>query len=601
MDRPGDKGLGSPVAGIRRLIDRGEYLEALDLGASLLDDPSIDPQGIRALQALCLSRLGDLDQAVGLLDTESGGEAGGDFEVHALLGSLFKRMALDRSGLPKARKKALLEKSLRSYMRGRELGGGYWCATNASTLALMLGRKALSSSLADEVIAGCWEEYCHSTTASPFWIPASLAEASLVKGDFQAAMRWYTAARSHAGDSLGSMKSIRGNASIILDALGADQEKSLRVMECIPRPKMVVFCGAWTTGPGSGQVKPGERARAALMKALAGLAADIGISSAIDMTDIIFMECLQSMGRMTIAVLPSPLDHSREKFAESCGASQAARFDSVIDGSVRVESSSSSRLESDPPAVSELCTDCLFALASELRDTYDAELTAVTAWEGRPGIGEGDPAYAISDLARLGLEQDRVTVRMLPAQTARPHRPGSETQRFDYARMGIFEPMLKPIVILRAAGSPGSEESAASRLDAIAGSLRSICDTEKIGVLYGGIGRGTISLILRSLDDLVRLVASRRRSMPGPEVASMVFHLGFVFRLETALPFSRGFSCAEVEEALDLAGSLSTPADLCTMQARAMLSLHTDLECGYSFRGRLETRSGSHLTLYGIS
>jgi hypothetical protein len=590
---------------MRKLIDRGEYLKAFDLGVRLLGESGHDRMEVIKLHSLCLSKLGMHSEAIARLEDLSSHLMKEDKELAGLLGSFYKKRWLElRWSDPKASGKAL-RSALSSYMRSRELGGDFWCAINAAALARILGETDLSSRLAEEVVSECWTEYNRHGTACLFWVPASLGEAYLIQGEYGSAISWYQAARSHVCGNLGWIGSTRSNAALILDVLKPGEALTGQVMDAIPRLRVALFAGHRLDEPERKHPRfpsdISDRVKQKLRKFLAQMRLDIGIASAADGSDILFHECLQGMGKRTHVVLPSPAAHFRARIAEAAGEAWMARFDAVLEKAGSIEIASASSFENDTADIYALCADFMMGIALDMAHTFDAELVPLVIWDGKNEGRTGGTAYTVSRLRDLGYSPERLPILESAPCSGNSHREASAADGFSYRDMGIYEPRIRPIVVLTTGMSGGSEEKNASHLGRLADSVMAICSANTVEVVHSGFLPGEIYLVLESLEGLIRFLSSCREELDRNDYEAMVLHAGLVIRTESSLTGIRDHYCREIEEAMALAMSLRMPTDVCTMQVKALITTHTDASLSFSYRGRFETRDGNSLQVYSMS
>lgn len=590
---------------IRKLIDKGEYLKAFDMGNRLLTETGNDRMEVTKLHALCLSRLGMNLEATSILEDVQRQMINDDPEIHALLGSFYKKRWLKLRESDQKAADAALRSSFSNYMRSRELGGDYWCAINAATLARILDDKELSTRLAEEVVDECWTEYNRRGTSSLFWVPASLGEAYLVQEEYGSAISWYKAARSHVSGNLGWIRSTRNNASLILDVLQPPVEMVDRIMDAIPRLRVALFAGHRLDRPGRKHPRfpedISERIKLKLRKLLAPMRLDIGIASAADGSDLLFHECLQGMGKRTYVVLPSPVEHFRTRISEAAGEDWLSRFDSVIERADRIETSSASSFESDAEDIYTLCADFMIGTALDICHSFDAELVPLVLWDGKTEGRSGGTAYTVSRLTELGYVPEQVPILDHQQASANDSRNGRDDTGSMYHAMGIYEPRIRPIVVLTTGMSGHSEEMNASHLGRLADSVMEISEKAEVDVLHSGFLPGELYLVFDSLDGLMRFLTSCRTDLDRSWYQALVIHAGLVIRTESSLTGVRDHYCREIEEAMALAMSLRIPAEVCTMQIKALLTTRIDPDLSFSYRGRFETRDGNSLQVYSMS
>jgi tetratricopeptide (TPR) repeat protein len=589
---------------VSKLIDRGEYLKAYDLGVRLLGESGHDRMEAVKLHSLCLSKLGMHAEAIARLEDLKSHLLNEDKDLCGLLGSFYKKRWLElRKSDPKAAEKAL-RSSLSSYMRSRELGGDFWCAINAAALARIVGETDLSSHLSEDVVSECWTEYNRHGTSCVFWVPASLGEAYLIQGEYGSAISWYQAARSHVCGNLGWIGSTRSNAALILDVLKPGEAVRGQVMEAIPRLRVALFAGHRLDEPDRKQPRfpsdISERVKLKLRKFLAQMRLDIGIASAADGSDILFHECLQGMGKRTHVVLPSPAAHFRARIAETAGDAWMARFDAVLERAGSIETASASCFENNTADVYALCADFMMGIALDMAQTFDAELVPLVIWDGKNEGRSGGTAYTVSRLRDLGYSPERLPILESAPASMTSHREASEADGFSYRDMGIYEPRIRPIVVLTTGMSGGSEEKNASQLGRLADSVMAISSRSSVEVLHSGFLPGEIYLVLESLDGLMRFMTACGDDLDRDDYQAMVVHAGLVIRTESSLTGIRDHYCREIEEAMALAMSLRMPTDVCTMQIKALIATHLKADLVFSYRGRFETRDGNSLQVYAF-
>ncbi|OPL17794.1 MAG: hypothetical protein AVO35_07910 [Candidatus Aegiribacteria sp. MLS_C] len=385
------------ISNIKELISRGEYLRAYELGERAMGGSERNyPAGI-GLHALCMSRLGMTDEAIDLLEGTEGIHPEEDARLSALLGSFYKRRWLEARGSDPEEAHRSLSASFKSYMRSRGLGCDYWCTINAASLAIFLGMRDLSLELAEEVISECWEKYNRHGTTSEYWIPASMGEAYLIRGDYGTAARWYESAGSHLCGKLGQIKSARINALALIESLDIPEEEAARVLDSIRTPRIIVFAGHRVDRPGRPGVRfpdsISSRVKNRLRKTLLGLRPDIGIASAADGADLLFHECLLEIGRSTHVILPAPVRHFRRSLAESEASAWLPRFDRVLEQAHRVETSSGSRFRNESGEAYRMAADYMLEYAAELSESFGGELTGMVIWDERSTDRPGGTGY----------------------------------------------------------------------------------------------------------------------------------------------------------------------------------------------------------------
>jgi hypothetical protein len=559
---------------LRELIGNGEYLKAFELGDRYMNSVSNPDIDIVKLHSLCLSRLEMLSQAIDLLEQSAVPECE-DHEIPALLGSYYKKSWLrDRNLDPESAEKAL-SRSFEYYLRSRELGCDYWCTVNAATLALFRGDSKLARELADEVISECWDMYNKHGTSSEYWVLTSLGESYLIKEDYKTAARWYTSSRSHLKGRLGNIRSARSNAEMLLQAISPSAEQEDLVLSAIRRPKIVAFAGHRVDRTGTGRTRFPEtissRVKRRLKKFLLELKPDIGIASAADGSDILFHECMQEMNRRTHLILPEPADHFRKRLHASNKEKWIQRFDKVLSNAETVEISSHSRFESEAVGAYKIAADYLLEYSLEKARSLDAELVPLVVWDERSSIEPGGTGYIVSSFRHLGFEPGRIPIDDLVGNSANQVGETGKPEEYSYESMGIYEPAVRSLIVLRPARDDIPEESMAAltgRLVRIAGE---ICTTRSIRLLSSSLVAPAICLLLESAGDAWHLCRDLRAGEESIGEYSAVLHSALAVMLDGSLTGKREYYFGELSEVMELSKTLRTSDDVLTMQFRSLL------------------------------
>ncbi|MCK4806437.1 MAG: hypothetical protein KAT09_02260, partial [Candidatus Aegiribacteria sp.] len=535
---------------LKKLISQGEYLKAFELGDEYLRNTEKPDPEIVKQHSLCMSKLGMIEEAIEMLKSLKKISEAPDPELLALLGSFYKRKWLELINSDPANAESALDSSFINYMDGRESGGDFWCTVNASSLALILGRRELSVELADEVIAECWDIYNKHGTTSEFWVPASMGEAYLIKGDFDSATRWYKGARSHVGSSIGQIKTTRTNAKVLLNLLEADDISADEILGCIRKPRIAIFAGHRIDRPG--RISPrfpehiSSRIKTLLKKKLIEMKLDIGIASAADGADILFHECLQETGKRTHIILPSPIEHFRTKIFESENENWCERFDRIVQQADRVEISSTSEFISDAVGMYHLSADYMLEYSLDITEAFDGELIPVVIWDQHPAKQPGGTGYIVSRLKKLGYDPVRIPITDLGRTRADRHSGSSPVNEYPYSKLGIYEPVVRPIVVICTGGAGSIEEERASIMNRFLEKVSSICKEESLRMLSAGSITESIYLIMDSVNDARNLIRSIHNCNPPLPEHSLVLHAGLVTMLNSSLSGRRDYYCREI-------------------------------------------------------
>lgn len=585
---------------LKGLISRGEYLRAFDLGDRYISTNDEIQRDILKLHTLCMSKLGMTDRAISLLESSIENEDTIDPESRALLGSFYKRRWLASN----TDSRSDLESAFANYMECRSMGGGYWCTINAAALALYLDKKDLSEELADEVISECWEEYNKHGTNSEYWIPASMGEAYLIKGEYGSAARWYKSSRSHLGRNIGQIRTTRLNSEMIMAILDPPAKETERIRSSIKKPRIAIFAGHRIDDRERSQPRFPDhisgKVKKRLKKELIRMKLDIGIASAADGSDIIFHECLQETGKITHIILPAPVDHFRKNLLELRGRRWAERFDRAVRGSARIETTSNARFSRHNPALYKLASDYMLEYAMDLCKAFDADPLPIVVWDRNPSSHPGGTGYMVNRFRSIGITPKRIPIDDLVDRKGETISKRVKKDVFPYKEKGIFEPDLKPLIAISILNDSMTEEDIASALSRLAQTVSGIIDEMSIRMVTAGTAARGLFLLMDNAEstlDFCRELQERSQDLPA---FTTVLHCGIATMLETSITGRRDYYCREVKEALETVCSLKESFVISTMQFRSACAFDLDADTTFHYFGRFRTEEGNLLKLFKL-
>ena len=401
------------------LLKAGSPLVAYDvLAEGLRQFP--DDVRMRQLLALALSRSGSSRLANPILQ-QLVREGHRDEETTGMLARTYKD--LWAASTDPNQRQAHLALAFRHYADAFDATRGYWSGINAATMALLLGNRDQSRTLARTVREQCLKLYeSAGTSGGAYWVAATLGESALLLESWNEAEDWYGKASLLGRGKLGDIVSTRRNARLILSHLQAD---STRVDRCFNVPPVVVFAGHLIDRPGrSPQRFPGwmePAARDAIRQRLERLAPAIGYASPACGGDILFLEALLDASAEAHVVLP----YGRERFrADSVDLGSAVepeywngwndRFDRVLEKATEVVTASEQPLGTGAASF-EYGFRWLDGAAAVKADELETELVALALWDGSRGDGPGGTAASIEHWRRLGRRIEIVDLPPTPA------------------------------------------------------------------------------------------------------------------------------------------------------------------------------------------
>lgn len=586
------------VSLVRRLVDRGEYLQAYDSLARL--EKGMDPIGIQLekLHSTVLSRLGMPEEAVALTEKLREATTGKDWELEALTGSYHKKLWLARR--ERDGKAALhhLERSHRCYSRARRLGGDYWCAINGATLARILGDDSAAVEQAGVVLEECWQAYRRNLTSSSFWIPATMGEACLVMEDYDSSVKWYKAARSHVGGNLGWLRSARMNAALLLETTKPDPGTAVRVRDALPRMRIALFAGHRLDRKGRVCTRfpesISERVRLKLLRELGRLNPDIGIASAADGADILFHESMRDMGKRTSVILPYREESFRKTLQNTVGEHWVKRFDGVLERADRVESACTGRFESCREFVHGFCSDYMLVTALDTAAVNDAELIPIVLWDGRNEKKPGGTADTVGKLRRLGLAPKWIRLPEMGEGVG----CSTGAKRDEDETVFPSPPAVKPIVVVFDHSQSRCEEESINRIDRLVQRVRELYDPGGYPFLKSAVFPEGFSLVFGDHEEAWAFASGFMRNRDESDSFSMVLHAGVLVNLKNSISGTRDCHCRAVDEALAVCRTLRSPTTLCTMQARALSGPGAAGEERFLYQGVFRLNDGVSLQLF---
>ncbi|WP_170608942.1 adenylate/guanylate cyclase domain-containing protein [Ruegeria arenilitoris] len=313
-------------------IDRGLLALAYDI---LLAGINSFPEDIELtyLAALALARSGSLDAASSRLDQVLHSPAADRKQSIEML-SLAGRIAKDRwaKSANVEESRAAGEESICHYLQAFDLSGNFFPGINAATMLFAIGDRKRSRELAKRI-----EGTCQAIANPDYWCVATLGETFLLREDYDAAKKLYAKAAQMAKGKFGDLASMRRQLRLIERCVGLPDN----FIDVVSIPAVAAFlpvtgASVGNNGPaaGSEEFETLEGRPSAVM-----LDRDIGFAycSVSSISEILFLEAMQSRGAETNVVLP----FSRDEVADACigvfGENWIARFHSVVDGADSVE------------------------------------------------------------------------------------------------------------------------------------------------------------------------------------------------------------------------------------------------------------------------
>jgi hypothetical protein len=288
---------------VRALQAEGQYLAAHDRAAAALADGA-DDDGLRHGAVLALAQSGATGSALRLF-RRLGLESGTAPEIAALGARLLKDQALaGQAGAARAAETA--------YGTLHRRSGESWHGVNAAAMALLAG--AADRARARIAALGPLPD------PGDYWGAATLAEASLLRGDARGCASWLATAEARAGGDLNVRRTTRRQLRWIAGLLGVPPD----IVDILAIPATAHFCGAIPRGPDRADPVAEDVLRARLAPALEGVR--FGFGSLAAGADIVVAEALLDQGADLVVVLPCPPDAFAAVSVRPAGEGWVARF-----------------------------------------------------------------------------------------------------------------------------------------------------------------------------------------------------------------------------------------------------------------------------------
>jgi class 3 adenylate cyclase len=395
---------GTAYASLTKAATRfGENLLALEialegrqaLSIAPIDDLALIEQRLDELKyekAITLSRLGSIGEARETL-LALHRKRPDNAAILSATGRTFKDLGL--AAAEPINRRSNLEKAHSYYLHAFELGGGYYPAINAATIALWLEDRKTACVLAEKV-----KDLCQSVLQKDpddYWAAATIAEAELIlsiKGDAvsPSALRYYkrAAAIAHQLRHWGDLSSTRRQAKLTCEILNWDFSS---LQETFASPNVIIFSGHMIDTP--------DRARPRFPPNLVSAVADeirdrlrrnnaqIGVCSAACGSDLLFIEAMLERGAEIHVVLP----WRREEFLRTSVAISGdpywqKKFVQLLDRATSVTYLSQQSAPSGNLGY-VYCNDCMNGMALYRAETIGSKVAPMAVWDGKKGDGLG--------------------------------------------------------------------------------------------------------------------------------------------------------------------------------------------------------------------
>ena len=392
---------------VRAHIEAGDLILAYDLLSPAIADGVADPQ-LRYLYVLALARMGATESAMaqyqqlGVGDIET-------TDTQALGARLLKDQAF--ASQPDQRPE-LLSKAADAYMRIHENSGDAYPAVNASSLYFLADETERAAKIARDVTGS-------TTSQAPasYYDHATLAEAHVVLGDFEAARRALIHATDCPDASIAARAGTGRQLLRILDHCGVEAPVKDALLDCLKTGTSLHFCGRMFAEDAEIEEELGNRIEAFL--AANEVAAAFG--SLACGADILIAERLMDRGIPVYIVLASPEKSFLQTSVAIGGDGWAARFNACVEKARDVVSIGDPFYANDPIAFA-LASNVAMGMAVSFAGQNGCDLHQLAITEGEETVGA---AGTNADMKRW-MESGRPTTTLAAKGIRRP-KPADNT------------------------------------------------------------------------------------------------------------------------------------------------------------------------------
>lgn len=398
------------------LIRRGQYLEAYDRAAGMIEVGATDPE-IRYLGVLSLARSGATSQArkrydqygLGTIDPSTlTRKLAGDIAV--LAARLDKDEALARTDVQDRQRWAA--RSARGYEAVYEGTGSPYHGVNAATMWLLAGQSERACDLANRALEAAPDQ------GNDYWDAATEAEAALITGDLARAGAALERAAAAGADQYAARATTVKQLKLVCRLEGIDFD----VLDPIRNPSVVHYCGHRILPAGQMGRFPAEEeshVRDELDRTFERLDAKYGFGSLAAGADILAAEALLDRGAELHVVLPFNKDEFVRTSVVQAGNAWVDRFEKCLARADSVEIASTGEYLDDP-VMFDFCARIAMGDAL-LRARYlEAEPHQVAVWDGTPSGGVAGTAIDVRNWSATGAQSTVITVTPGAASAGSP-------------------------------------------------------------------------------------------------------------------------------------------------------------------------------------
>jgi len=395
---------------VKAFFNNGEFFRAYDLATEALDQfPGNVALAHRAV--LSLANAGATALAIEKY-YEFGLDNRLETDIRSLLGRLKKDQAFAESGEARAtlfrEGRAIYEGAFRTATVAHD-PESYYPAINAATLALFGGDPEAANRLAGKVLDLLEPRIAalsHGDSPDRYWVLATALEASLIRGDLEAARGLVDAVVAASGNDHAALATTGRQLERIVQAKGLDSS----VLGVFEPPTIVHFVGHMIAAPGKqGRFEAAQAATVAadIAAVLDGMRIGAAYGSLASGADILFAEALLERDIALNVVLPFSAADFIEQSVRPAGEAWVPRFEACLAAAKTVRYATEDSYLGDDQLFS-YCSGLAMGLACLCARHLHAPLMQLAVWDGV--AGEGAIAGTAADMSRWRDAGHSVTV-----------------------------------------------------------------------------------------------------------------------------------------------------------------------------------------------
>jgi class 3 adenylate cyclase len=344
-----------------------------------------------------LARSGDVAQANQLL-SDLAAEGAADGETLGMLARTHKDLAL--ATRDPGRRAVHLESAFAIYHHAYEgarrdaaVSDAWYTGINAATIAVLQEELATARRIAGDVRELCVSTLAKPSSATDYWLEATLGESALILGRLEDAAAHYARAASLAAGGFGNLATTRRQVELLAQCLSGSVARILKVLQI---PPVLMYTGHMidqdTRMTPRFPVELEAPMALAIQQQLTALRPVAAYGSAACGSDILCLEAMRRVGGETHVVLPFPAPEFHRVSVDFAPGNWGQRFEQVLKAADSVTVTSDHRARGSSASF-EYANLVLTGMARLRAQALQTELQGLAVWDGKPSTsGAGSAA-----------------------------------------------------------------------------------------------------------------------------------------------------------------------------------------------------------------